>query len=1099
MRKLPRQTVLPWILAVILLMLTQNSHGAVRRYFLAARDVIWDYATQGKNLADPKHQASADFYLKRSLDRIGHAYKKSSYFQFTDDTYSKEVYKRPLLGILGPILHAEVGDTLEITYFNNASHTFSIHPHGLFYRKDAEGMFLRDFQYYCAVYLDGTSGRFKDDEIVLPGQRVTLTWNVTDSDAPGDGDPTCLPWIYHSHVDTVRDTSSGVTGLLITCRKGVLDADNLRTDVDVEMPIFVKNYDENLSWHLDENIKTYCLNPVLCRSLRDNDDEDFTKSNYMKSINGYMYGHLPELEACVGHKVALYIIGLGNEFDVHSIHFHGQILKYQHTKGDTVSVYSATFVAAEMIPREVGYWHVTDMVGTNEQDGVSAFLFTKKCAGVTAPTDTLTGTTRDYILSADEITWDYGPGGKDRLTGLPLTTNGSHSKIQFEKSDTRIGGIYTKAVFRQYTDLTFTALMTRLKDEEHMGLLGPLLQAEVGDALLVTLRNAARYPISLLAHGLTYNFQEEGTVNGGNPAIVPGGYIQPGKIHTYVFRVPDDFLLNVTEPCLNFMYTSGLDPSKDHNSGLVGPILICKKGYHNIAAKPKEFFLLLSTFDENLSLYADDNIQAANLSTALDKTDPEFQQSNLMFSINGYSFGNIPGLSMCLGESVSWYVMSMGSDRDVHTVTFDGNPFSEKGKHRDGRHLVPGSTAALGMAADNIGVWEVMSHSTLARDGGMFGFYEVTDCGHGDVHDTVDSQITMVPGGAVREFFIAAEEVEWNYAPLERSIITGQDLNDPRTDGHIFIRDDDYFIGTVYQKAVFRGYTDATFTSKILGVHENILGPALRAEVGDLVKVTFLNRASQLYSIHSRGVRTSQSDSGTNYGRAVAALPGMAHVYHWQIPDSAGPGPSDPNCIPWLYYSAVDPTKDVNSGLVGTLIICRRGILDNSGYRQDVDEELFVLMSVMNENLSWYLDRNIHKFARARVGTDYKNDEHFEESNLMHAVNGRVYGNNPGLYVEFGTKVTWYLMSLGAEVDLHSFHLHGHTFVHTSDRHREDVLQLFPGQAEAVEMVADNPGTWLLHCHVLDHIAAGMETTYTVLDKGIKAPTNGSSPNIHIG
>ena len=53
----------------------------------------------------------------------------------------------------------------------------------------------------------------------------------------------------------------------------------------------------------------------------------------------------------------------------------------------------------------------------------------------------------------------------------------------------------------------------------------------------------------------------------------------PGRFHSYVFRVPDDFLSDVTEPCLNFLYTSGLDPSRDYNSGLVGPILICKKGY----------------------------------------------------------------------------------------------------------------------------------------------------------------------------------------------------------------------------------------------------------------------------------------------------------------------------------------------------------------------------------------------------------------------------------------------------------------------------------------------------------------------------------------
>ncbi|GFS05338.1 hephaestin-like protein 1 [Elysia marginata] len=894
---------------VSLLLLSQSASGAVRRYFLAARDVAWDYAPQGSNLADPKDQASADVYLKRSADRIGHTYKKTTYYQFTDATFSQEFYKQPLLGILGPTLHAEVGDTLEITYFNNATHVFSVHPHGLFYLKDAEG----------AIYIDGTSGKFKHDDIVLPGQTVTLTWNVTESDAPGDGDPNCLPWIYHSHVNTPRDTSAGVTGLLVTCKKGVLDADNLRTDVDKEIPVFVKNYDENLSWHVEDNIATYCLDPARCRSLRDSGDEAFTESNYMRSINGYMYGHLPQLEACVGQRVALYFVGFGNEFDVHSIHFHGQTLDYQHTRGDTVSVYSATFVAAEMSPRESGFWRVTDMVGTNQKDGIVAFLFTKSCPGASAPPNTLTGTTRDYFLSADQVTWDYGPGGKDR--------------------------------------------------------------------------------------------------NNGNPAIVPGGYVDSGKLHTYVFRVPDDFLDNVTAPCLNFLYTSGPDMYRDYNSGLVGPILICKKGYLGIAAKPKEFFLLLSTFDENKSHYLDKNIQDAGLTSKLDKQDPDFQESNHMFSINGYSFGNIPGLRMCVGETVTWYVMSMGSDLDVHTVTFDGNPFTERGKHRDGRHLVPGSTAGLSMAANNMGVWEVMSHSTLARDRGMYGFYEVTNCGVGDATVKDDLSVTVAPGAVTREYFVAAEEVDWNYAPLERSLITGQDLNDPRVDGHIFVRSDDQFIGTVYRKAVFRGYTDATFQTKIPQVHENILGPVLRAEVGDHISVTFLNKASQLYSMHSRGIRTSQSDSGTNYGQAVAAFPGLAHVYHWQVPVSSGPGPSDPNCIPWLYYSAVDPTRDAHSGLVGTLVVCRPGTLDSSGRRQDgVDKELFVLMSVMNENLSWYLNQNIQRFAPARIATDYRNDGDFEESNLMHAVNGRVFGNNPELYMEYGANVTWYLMSLGAEV-----------------------------------------------------------------------------------
>ena len=83
--------------------------------------------------------SSADVYLKRSTDRVGHVYEKTTYFEYSDVTFTKEILKRPVLGILGPTLHAEVGDTLEVTYFNNASRTLSLHPHGVFYLKDGEG------------------------------------------------------------------------------------------------------------------------------------------------------------------------------------------------------------------------------------------------------------------------------------------------------------------------------------------------------------------------------------------------------------------------------------------------------------------------------------------------------------------------------------------------------------------------------------------------------------------------------------------------------------------------------------------------------------------------------------------------------------------------------------------------------------------------------------------------------------------------------------------------------------------------------------------------------------------------------------------------
>lgn len=131
-------------------------------------------------------------------------------------------------------------------------------------------------------------------------------------------------------------------------------------------------------------------------------------------------------------------------------------------------------------------------------------------------------------------------------------------------------------------------------------------------------------------------------------------------------------------------------------------------------------------------------------------------------------------------------------------------------------------------------------------------------------------------------------------------------------------------------------------------------------------------------------------------------------------------------------------------------------------------------------------------------------------------INGRVYGNLHGLVMQQNEKVDWYLLGMGNEVDMHTVHFHAETFIYrvcssthsaaqlcdlasfllfvpsvvvyglfmlvcqTDLVHRGDVVDLFPGTFATVEMVAANPGTWLLHCHVSDHVHAGMETTYTI-------------------
>ena len=61
----------------------------------------------------------------------------------------------------------------------------------------------------------------------------------------------------------------------------------------------------------------------------------------------------------------------------------------------------------------------------------------------------------------------------------------------------------------------------------------------------------------------------------------------------------------------------------------------------------------------------------------------------------------------------------------------------------------------------------------------------------------------------------------------------------------------------------------------------------------------------------------------------------------------------------------------------------------------------------------------------------------------------------------------------------HGIHLHGHHFVTLRDEEigplRDTIAVARDGRAE-IAFVADNPGDWLLHCHMLEHAHAGMMT-----------------------
>lgn len=56
-----------------------------------------------------------------------------------------------------------------------------------------------------------------------------------------------------------------------------------------------------------------------------------------------------------------------------------------------------------------------------------------------------------------------------------------------------------------------------------------------------------------------------------------------------------------------------------------------------------------------------------------------------------------------------------------------------------------------------------------------------------------------------------------------------------------------------------------------------------------------------------------------------AVYPGQEYTYEWVISEDSGPTPDDPPCLTHIYYSHVNLIQDFNSGLIGPLLICKKG------------------------------------------------------------------------------------------------------------------------------------------------------------------------------
>jgi FtsP/CotA-like multicopper oxidase with cupredoxin domain len=220
--------------------------------------------------------------------------------------------------------------------------------------------------------------------------------------------------------------------------------------------------------------------------------------------------------------------------------------------------------------------------------------------------------------------------------------------------------------------------------------------------------------------------------------------------------------------------------------------------------------------------------------------------------------------------------------------------------------------------------------------------------------------------------------------------------------------------------------------------NQNLIpGPLLRARVGDHIVVHFKNMdfmRMEGHSMHFHGVEYKPSSDGTYLpgvsGPDGNVLPGKTWTYRLTaLPTSVGV---------WPYH---DHSSSMDESIAGGMY----GMLSIRGRHEALpDREFVVVFTAMG---------------------DYQ------------TIDGRAFvGNTPVFRARVGQLVQWDVMGMGDEH--HTFHVHGHRWLdHGVPR---DTQTVGPAESFRIRWREREPGVWLYHCHVEQHMMAGMIGTYRV-------------------
>ncbi|GAX91631.1 hypothetical protein EFBL_3321 [Effusibacillus lacus] len=263
-------------------------------------------------------------------------------------------------------------------------------------------------------------------------------------------------------------------------------------------------------------------------------------------------------------------------------------------------------------------------------------------------------------------------------------------------------------------------------------------------------------------------------------------------------------------------------------------------------------------------------------------------------------------------------------------------------------------------------------------------------------------------------------------------------------------------------------------------VNGSIPGPEIRVKEGDTVRVTVKNNLQQETAIHWHGLHVPNNMDGVPPLTQNGIKPGESFTYEFPA-NHAGT---------FMYHSHLNSVEQIDKGLYGPFIIDPQKPEDQPKYDKDI-----------TWMLSGWIVNETNGMAHGGGGMNYN----------YWTINGKAFPDTKPLTVKKGEKVRMRLINISNLA--HPMHLHGHDFrVIAEDGHPVaqpqvmNTIDVAPGKIYDIEFIADNPGTWVFHCHELHHTMNGEVEPGGLIGviqyEGQPAPSateqKGQSPNMNM-